>query len=119
MDVPSSASLNVFARMSFHQPAPAPPAAYDDPSGGSPRAGSSISPSSRHGECAGPIRGNHAQGGIMRRRLVAIFAAVALGVTALAGAAPASAADESPVAAYVALGDSEAAGTGNLPYADT
>lgn len=55
----------------------------------------------------------------MKRRLVTILAVMALGVSALAGAAPAAAADVPPGAVYVALGDSEAAGTGNLPYVDS
>ncbi|WP_425309663.1 GDSL-type esterase/lipase family protein [Ammonicoccus fulvus] len=52
----------------------------------------------------------------MKRRLVAILGAAALGLSALGGAAPASAAV--PGAPYVALGDSIAAGTGNKPYVD-
>lgn len=53
----------------------------------------------------------------MQRRMLAVAAAVALGATALLGAAPASAAEPPPPGgyAYVALGDSEAAGTGLLP----
>lgn len=66
----------------------------------------------------------------MQRRSLSIVAALALGLTALAGVAPASAAGGqhgphgSPAevppggAAYVAIGDSEAAGTGNQPYVD-
>ena len=54
----------------------------------------------------------------MRRRLLAMFAIAALGVSALIGAAPAVAGEPGGTA-YVALGDSEAAGTGNLPYIDT
>lgn len=53
----------------------------------------------------------------MRRRMLALLAGIALGATALLGAAPASAAAPPPGGfAYVALGDSEAAGTGLLPY---
>ncbi|WP_369963709.1 SGNH/GDSL hydrolase family protein [Leifsonia sp. EB34] len=44
--------------------------------------------------------------------MVAAFAAVALGLTALFGASAAAFADTPPGLAYVALGDSEAAGTG-------
>ncbi|WP_306231489.1 SGNH/GDSL hydrolase family protein [Agrococcus beijingensis] len=48
--------------------------------------------------------------------MLALFAGIAVGASALLGAAPASAADPPPVGfAYVALGDSEAAGTGLLP----
>lgn len=54
----------------------------------------------------------------MKRRILAALAALALSATALFGAATAANADEAGGAAYVALGDSEAAGTGNLPYAD-
>ncbi len=57
----------------------------------------------------------------MPRRSSAILATLVMGASALV-AAPASAAppggDVSDGAPYVALGDSEAAGTGNLPYAD-
>ncbi|WP_306231488.1 SGNH/GDSL hydrolase family protein [Agrococcus beijingensis] len=52
----------------------------------------------------------------MQRRMLAIVAALALGASTLLGAAPATAAG--PPAggfAYVALGDSEAAGTGLMP----
>lgn len=53
----------------------------------------------------------------MRTRLVTIAAVLALAAAALGGGAPATAAD--PLGApYVALGDSQAAGTGNLPYVD-
>jgi lysophospholipase L1-like esterase len=53
------------------------------------------------------------RGGIMKRRILAAFAALALGVGLLgAGAASASAAPPTPVAKYVALGDSIAAGQG-------
>lgn len=54
----------------------------------------------------------------MRRRLLTIFAAAVLGVTALVGASPATADVLPPGVPYVALGDSESAGTGNLPYVD-
>ena len=54
----------------------------------------------------------------MQRRSLAILAALLMGVSVLAVAAPASASDPPDGAAYVALGDSEAAGTGNLPYVD-
>lgn len=51
----------------------------------------------------------------MSKPIVAVVAAAALVLTALIGASPATA-DPPSGAAYVALGDSEAAGTGNLPY---
>lgn len=51
----------------------------------------------------------------MRKPIVAVFTAAALVFTALIGASPATA-DPTGGAAYVAFGDSEAAGTGNLPY---
>ena len=54
----------------------------------------------------------------MQRRSLALLAAMIMGASALAVAAPASAA-RSDGATYVALGDSEAAGTGNLPYVDS
>jgi len=48
-----------------------------------------------------------------------MLAVTALGISALMGAAPAMADDPPPSGApYVAMGDSEAAGTGNLPYVD-
>ena len=53
----------------------------------------------------------------MKRRLLSVLAVAALGASVLIGSAPASA-EVSQGAAYVALGDSEAAGTGNLPYVD-
>lgn len=55
----------------------------------------------------------------MHRRMIALVAGLAIGASALLGAAPASAADPPPSGgfSYVALGDSEAAGTGLLPYA--
>lgn len=52
----------------------------------------------------------------MQRRAVALAAILALGLSVLSVAPAASAAE--PGAAYVAIGDSEAAGTGNLPYVD-
>ncbi|MET4097936.1 lysophospholipase L1-like esterase [Agrococcus sp. UYP10] len=55
----------------------------------------------------------------MQRRSIAILAAMVVGASALAVATPASAADPPDGAVYVALGDSEAAGTGNLPYVDS
>lgn len=54
----------------------------------------------------------------MRRRTTAILASLVLGLSALAVATPASAAPPDG-ATYVALGDSQAAGTGNLPYVDS
>jgi hypothetical protein len=51
----------------------------------------------------------------MKRRLLTILTVLALGGSALVGAAPAMA-DAPTGVPYVALGDSEAAGTGNLPY---
>ncbi len=54
----------------------------------------------------------------MKRRVLAVLAAAALGLTAVAGVAPAASAQPAMGAAYVAFGDSEAAGTGNLPYVD-
>lgn len=54
----------------------------------------------------------------MQRRMLALFAGIAVGASALLGAAPASADHHVGGAPYVALGDSEAAGTGNLPYLD-
>ncbi len=54
----------------------------------------------------------------MKRRLISVLAVLALGAAALAGAAPATA-SEPDGTAYVALGDSQAAGTGNLPYIDS
>lgn len=54
----------------------------------------------------------------MQRRTLAILAALAVGGFTLAGAVPATAAGHEG-ATYVALGDSEAAGTGNLPYVDS
>lgn len=55
----------------------------------------------------------------MHRRTLAILTALAVGGMVLAGTVPATAADEPPSgAAYVAIGDSIAAGTGNQPYVD-
>lgn len=56
----------------------------------------------------------------MQRRMLALLAGIAVGASALLGAAPASAGGSPPGPpaggfAYVALGDSEAAGTGLLP----
>lgn len=53
----------------------------------------------------------------MQRRMLALFAGIAVAASAMLGAAPAVA-DHHGGAAYVALGDSEAAGTGLLPYSD-
>ncbi|MFY9712656.1 MAG: SGNH/GDSL hydrolase family protein [Microbacterium sp.] len=52
----------------------------------------------------------------MRRRLISMLAVLALGGAALA--LPHAAVADDPGAVYVAIGDSEAAGTGNLPYVD-
>ncbi|MDY0907962.1 SGNH/GDSL hydrolase family protein [Microbacterium sp. CFBP9034] len=52
----------------------------------------------------------------MKRRAIALAAILALGLSVLSAAPAATAAE--PGAVYVALGDSEAAGTGNLPYVD-
>ncbi|HEX5857539.1 MAG TPA: SGNH/GDSL hydrolase family protein [Microbacterium sp.] len=54
----------------------------------------------------------------MKRRLLSMLAALALGASALAVGVPAASADGHLGAPYVALGDSEAAGTGNMPYVD-
>ena len=53
----------------------------------------------------------------MQRRAAVLAAILVLGLTVMT-AAPAAAAEDPGGAAYVALGDSEAAGTGNLPYVD-
>jgi len=53
----------------------------------------------------------------MKRRIMAALAALGLAATMAVGVAPAAQAVGSG-APYVALGDSEAAGTGNLPYID-
>ena len=56
----------------------------------------------------------------MRRRLLTtILAVTALSVTALVGAAPATAADLPPGVPYVAIGDSVASGNGLMPYYDS
>lgn len=54
----------------------------------------------------------------MKRRIIAVLAATGLAAVMAIGAAPAAQAVPSWGTAYVALGDSEAAGTGNLPYVD-
>lgn len=54
----------------------------------------------------------------MKRRIIAVFAALAVSATALFGGATAATADSHLGSAYVAIGDSEAAGTGNRPYDD-
>jgi lysophospholipase L1-like esterase len=54
----------------------------------------------------------------MKRRIVAALAAIVLGATALFGGASAATADGHIGSPYVAIGDSEAAGTGNMPYVD-
>jgi lysophospholipase L1-like esterase len=54
----------------------------------------------------------------MQRRVLSIVTALTLSVGMFAAASPAMADEPPPGAAYVALGDSEAAGTGNLPYVD-
>ncbi len=55
----------------------------------------------------------------MRRRMLALLAGIATGALALLGASPAAAAAPPPGGfSYVALGDSEAAGTGLLPYVE-
>lgn len=54
----------------------------------------------------------------MKRRVTTMLAILALGLSALVAAPSAAAADEPAGAVYVALGDSAAAGTGNLPYVD-
>ena len=54
----------------------------------------------------------------MKRRILAAFAAVVLGVGAAVGSSSAAISAESNGAVYVALGDSIAAGTGNKPYVD-
>lgn len=50
---------------------------------------------------------------------MAALAALGLAATMAVGVAPAAQAADPGGSPYVALGDSEAAGTGNLPYADT
>ncbi|WES63781.1 SGNH/GDSL hydrolase family protein [Microbacter sp. GSS18] len=54
----------------------------------------------------------------MKRRVLGMLAAAALGLTAVVGVAPAATAEPAIGVPYVAFGDSEAAGTGNLPYVD-
>lgn len=54
----------------------------------------------------------------MKRRMLAALAALALSATALFGASSAATAAEPGGSPYVAIGDSEAAGTGNMPYVD-
>ncbi|MFC8682258.1 SGNH/GDSL hydrolase family protein [Microbacterium ureisolvens] len=54
----------------------------------------------------------------MKRRILAALAALALGITTALGASSAATAAEPTGAPYVAIGDSEAAGTGNMPYVD-
>ncbi|MEV4777052.1 SGNH/GDSL hydrolase family protein [Microbacterium sp. LWH12-1.2] len=54
----------------------------------------------------------------MKRRLIAMLAALTLGGAALIGGASPALADDPGGVTYVAIGDSEAAGTGNLPYVD-
>lgn len=58
------------------------------------------------------------RGGIVKRRVLGMLAAAALGLTAVVGVAPAATAEPAVGVPYVAFGDSEAAGTGNLPYVD-
>ncbi|WP_345801160.1 SGNH/GDSL hydrolase family protein [Microbacterium sp. AZCO] len=52
----------------------------------------------------------------MKRRIIAALAALGLAATIGSGVAPAAYSAEPGGSPYVALGDSEAAGTGNLPY---
>jgi lysophospholipase L1-like esterase len=54
----------------------------------------------------------------MKRRIITLATAAALALAALLGGAPAATAEGHLGETYVALGDSEAAGTGNLPYLD-
>ena len=54
----------------------------------------------------------------MKRRILAALAALAVGATALFGTSSAALAVEPTGSPYVAIGDSEAAGTGNMPYLD-
>lgn len=58
------------------------------------------------------------QRGIMKRRIIAALAAVGLTAAMAVGVAPAAQAQVGWGDAYVAVGDSVAAGTGNLPYTD-
>jgi lysophospholipase L1-like esterase len=55
----------------------------------------------------------------MKRRIIAALAGVALAAIACFGTGTAALADDPTGAPYVAVGDSIAAGTGNLPYVDT
>ncbi len=54
----------------------------------------------------------------MKRRILAACAALALGITTVFGASSAASAAEPTGSPYVAIGDSEAAGSGNMPYVD-
>ena len=54
----------------------------------------------------------------MKRRIIAALAATGLAVTMAVGLAPAAQAEPTWGSPYVAIGDSVAAGTGNLPYVD-
>ncbi|QKJ18157.1 SGNH/GDSL hydrolase family protein [Microbacterium hominis] len=54
----------------------------------------------------------------MRRRIVALMAALGLAISVSVAAAPAATAVSNTGASYVAFGDSEAAGTGNLFYVE-
>ena len=54
----------------------------------------------------------------MKRRIIAALAAAGLAATMAVGLAPAAQADQTWGTPYVAIGDSVAAGTGNLPYVD-
>lgn len=54
----------------------------------------------------------------MKRRIIAALAALGLAAGTVLAVAPAAQSAEPAGAAYVAVGDSEAAGTGNLPYVD-
>jgi lysophospholipase L1-like esterase len=54
----------------------------------------------------------------MKRRILAACAALALGLGAVLGTSSAAVASHTPGVPYVALGDSEAAGSGNMPYVD-
>src|SRR3954447_14610414 len=77
---------------------------------------------STNGGCAMSRRrlseGSRIPGRAMRRRLLVMFVAAVVGVSAMSAAGPALA-NEPDGSGYVALGDSEAAGTGNLPYIDS
>jgi len=55
----------------------------------------------------------------MKRRIIAALAATGLAVTMAVGLAPAAQAEPTWGSAYVAIGDSVAAGTGNMPYVDS